>query len=285
MLPMLYSTDSGSIRSLIVQSEEPMEWQRYKDRVHWSASGLADGLQPNQIGDWSLKPSVKTSPIETYVVEDERYNPSAELARIFENISQRVGAGHDTRPPLSYLLTCTKFQWVRSDDNKPLTPTKIKHNEAFAFMQTFTQDWVTNWGKPNDDKTDWTLKDYLQLSARFYYFYSNINDLQQDDIDEINANVRLYCDVGLNQAKGATEYTFGTVAKNLLGFCWRSLAYDVANPQSYRACARQWCTRVFNENARKDIKSCNNRCSTALSRGRNAKTDVKHESIFIEVGK
>ena len=267
--------------TLISATEDPMEWQRYKDRVHWNASGFEDGLQPNQMGDWSLKPSVKTSPTETYIVEDERYNPAAELARVFENISQRVGAGHDTRPPLSYLLTCTKFQWVRNEDKRPLTETKLKHNEAFTFMQTFTQDWVTSWGKPNDDDFIWKLKDYIQLSARFYYFYSNINDLMQDDIDEINENVRLHCDVGLNHVKDTTTYTFGTVAKSLLGYCWRSLAYDVANPQSYRACARQWCTRVFNENACKDIKSCTNRCSTALSRGRNAETDVAHESIFI----
>jgi hypothetical protein len=284
MLPMLYSTDDGGIGALIGYTEEPMEWQRYKDGMAWTShnpEGYKDDVEVPFI-DFQLMPITKKSlELETYVVEDERYSPSAELARVYENIVQRVSEGHDTKAPDSFLNTTVSFMYIPLKD-KPLTDYHKMHNKAQTWMQTFTQDWATNWGVPNPDK-EWDLERYVDIAERFYHFYSNIKNLQEKDIEDINLGIEVYCDVGLRKEKN--EYTYGTVPKNLIGYCWMSLAHDVANPQSYRACARQWCTRVFNENARKDIKSCTNRCSTALSRGRNAKTDVKHESIFIEVGK
>lgn len=282
-----YKTNGETLNAFAfpTYTEELMEWQRYKDRMTWSASGFEDGLQPNQIGDWSLRPTIKTSPMQTYIVDDEKFNPSAELARVFENISQQIGEGHDTRPPLSYLMTCCQFMWVRNQDKRPLTETKQKHNDAFSSIQTFTQTWSTNWGQLNNDNYVWQLKDFLQLSARFYYFYSNSNVLVQDDIDEINDGIRLHCDVGLNRAKGTTDYSMGVIPKNLLGYCWKSLANDIANKKEHRMCASQWCTRVFKENIRPNKQSCGNSCSTSISRSQRVKKAHEgRESIFIEVG-
>ena len=283
---MLYSTDDGGIGALIGYTEEPMEWQRYKDGMTWTAHNpettSEEGLPLDYINNFLLEPTTKKSLIETYIVEDERYSPSAELARVYENIVQRVSEGHDTKAPDTYIDTTTSFMYIPLED-KPLADYQKLHNKAFGWGQTFTQDWATNWGVPHDNDKKWELHQYIRTAKWFYDFYSNIKNLQEKDIEYINDRIIQFCNVGLGKDKNL--YTYGTVPKNLLGYCWMSLAHDVANPQSYRACARQWCTRVFNENARKDIKSCTNRCSTALSRARNAKTDVKHESIFIEVGK
>jgi hypothetical protein len=297
-----------------------MEWQRYEGRITWGTSDY-DNVQSidnqyvsdspisetknenfkwmqvytqswisdwGQLKNWTIRSAIALAKKKTYVIEDEKkFNPSAELARVFELILQRVIEKHYVRPPLSHLVTCSSFMWILDASGKPLSDKKKEHNEVHQWMQVYTQDWISDWGQPTLDSYEWQLEDYLKLSERFYYFYSNVDNLQQDDIDEINEAITLHCNVKLNQINILEpNYLFGIVPENLLGYCWINLAKDIANKNKNRVCARQWCTRILNQNARPDMKSCGNSCSSMLSRsGGGSSKKISHESVFMTVGK
>lgn len=247
-----------------------MQWKKY-DSVDWKTSGFdQDQPQKNQIRYDSLQPTHPELAKEEYELNAKEFNPSAEMARIFELIMYNVAAGGNARPPYDYLLTCSSFEWRETKREKVLSEVKQLHNFAHKQIQRFTAIWSSHWGQPNNDKYNFKEKDYLKIAARFYNLYSLAHDnkLVKMDYEEINENIRLHCDVGIHKVD--TEHNIGITPQSLLGFIWLNLADDIANKKNYGICqGRTDCIRILSTKLENETKTCSLACTNHLKRNPN----------------
>ena len=273
---MWYKINGGNLNvflSPINTTEELMQWSKY-DSVIWTSPGPdPDQLRKNQNNNWSISPVHPELIKKPYKLDATKFNPSAELARIFELIMANI-AEDGPRPPYDYLMTCSSFSWVTTKHESGLSEVKTLHNNAHTIIDDYTQTWVSNWGNPSLDKYQWKEQDYLKLAARFYNLYSlaHDNNLVYMDYEEINEGIRLHCNVGLARDESGIGHNIGITPKSLEGFLWLTLANDITNKKKYGICSRPNCTRVFGTNVRNNKSICSSTCRNYLNRNTDKET-------------
>ena len=267
-LLMLYSTDSGSICSPI-DTEGPMEWQR---ATQYQYAFMPNDKVQNRKEKLHFQPASNES--ETYKLDADVFNPSAELARTYELIMKRCAPSgivdHD------FLARAASWEYIPTDRNPVLDDVKIIHNESTSYIADFIYKWIADWGEIEEqpsDKRYLFMTHYVQLAKEFYDYYTKIleNKITIKDKETINANIRLHCDVGIK------DNSVGIQPRNLRGFLWSNLASDVVEPKWHKACNREYCWRIAGNAMRADWKWCGNSCASYMAKTKKA---TRTDSIF-----
>jgi hypothetical protein len=252
-----------------------MEWSKY-EHYTWTTANLSkDEIAKKPIeNNWYIKQLDPKAELIPYELHKNDYNPSAELARVYENVMKTF-----KNPPEDYALMCAKKMFVETD-TKGLSETKQTHNAIHGNIKWAMRDWISNWGELEQDAPSFYLDHYWQLAEKFYKFYESIKEPTSEALQEISSQVRLHCEVGLQADDDGFHPAFEITPKNLRGFLWMSLAEDYENHWNAVTiihCAREACTRVFGSNVRNDKTTCGSSCRNALNRNPKA---IATSSLF-----
>ena len=243
-------------------TEVPMEWQR-ATRYQYSFSSNV----PNRKEKLFYEP--KTYDFERYDLHALAFNPSAELARVYESIVTK--ANHRGGAVSSdMLIRSSSWVWVTTGRNPILGEVKEAHNELTDYIADYIYKWISVWGEIEDQqpsKRHLFMINYMMLAEQFHGLYTKIltNAISQKDKDVINENIRLHCDVGIS------DDGVGIQPKNLLGYLWVNLADDVFQPKWHKVCNREGCWRVAGTAVRADWKWCGNSCASYMAKTPKAK--------------
>jgi hypothetical protein len=255
-----------------------MKWSKY-EHYRWTTSNFAkDMIAENNVEDnWYIAPPLHDAPtvgfhqdheleqLIHYELNADDFNPSAELARVYEIVMHNNG-----NPPEDYAVMCAKKMFIGGP--KGLSKTKQQHNLIHGSMKTYFRQWITDWGELEKDNDQLHLHNYWQLAKNFHGFYTNMKEPTAEQLSDISENIRLHCEVGLMTDPNGHHPTFDVAPKNLRGFLWKLLAEDYENHwQAVQLihCARPACIRVFGRKRRGQAKACGAACATYISKNKN----------------
>tara|TARA_A100001037_G_C15058941_1_gene593771 strand:+ start:507 stop:1304 length:798 start_codon:yes stop_codon:yes gene_type:complete len=261
-----------------------MEWSKY-DSYEWTTSAYADDHPSDTVEhNWYIKPFDAPSvgfhqdhPTELihFKLDKDKFNASAELARVYEIIMDITG-----NPPDDYAIMCAKKMFVAGPEG--LSDAKKMHNAIHAAMKDYFKGWITHWGELEKDNGQLYLHHYWQLAEKFYKFYEGIKEPTAEQLNEISQEVRLHCEVGLMTDDDGYHPTFEIAPKNLRGYLWKSLAEDYENHWNdvqLVHCARRDCERIFGDNVQPQQVTCNSSCQAALAKEPDA---IAQSAVFVK---
>ncbi|MFB0901121.1 MAG: hypothetical protein QMB22_03840 [Dehalococcoidia bacterium] len=263
-----------------------MNWKKYEDNaISWNIDHVNMMLtKRNQINHFRLKPQIcitkasgeqiwenehsdKKAKLIEYVLSAEKYNPAAELARVYELVLMQVATANRSRDMAdAYIQMVAEVMHIETK-NSPMTEFKRIHNIDNGIILVETLNWINKWGIITDTaigRREMECKDYLLIAKRFYDYYAHRGKLNSRELKEINHGIQSNCNVGIfRDDMLQTETDFGFQPKNILGFLWITLGKDLGTPTLFKRCKRELCGRIFGSQLMKDNLFCSINCTNS----------------------